>query len=225
MNSKGFTLVEILIAIFIFAVVLTTIYTSYTGTVRVVNQTESEADIYQMARIAMERMIEDLESVYLPQNGEATRAEESDEHEFQFVGEDREIRGRSADTLRFISRSHVDLSGEDQGTGKAEIGYYVRENDGGDGFVLYRIDRPMLGNTFSLDEETGGLVLCERLMSVDFSYYDKNGEVYRSWDPTSEGSGGKIPRKISISLEFVNASNPEMPFKFMTIVTLPLGQG
>ncbi|MBW1614275.1 MAG: prepilin-type N-terminal cleavage/methylation domain-containing protein, partial [Deltaproteobacteria bacterium] len=53
-NPSGFTLAEILIAIFLFAVVLTTIYTSYTGTFRVVDETESQAEIYRMARIAME---------------------------------------------------------------------------------------------------------------------------------------------------------------------------
>jgi len=65
-ENSGFTLLEILIAIFIFAVVMTTIFTSYTGTFRVVDETESQAEIYQMAGIAMERMLEDLESIYIP---------------------------------------------------------------------------------------------------------------------------------------------------------------
>ena len=60
-NTKGFTLFEILIAIFLFTVVLTTIYASYTGTLRVVDTTESQADVYRMARIALERILEDLE--------------------------------------------------------------------------------------------------------------------------------------------------------------------
>jgi len=64
-NPEGFTLFELLIAIFIFALVLTTIYASSTGTFRVVNETESEVEIYRMARIAMERMLEDLESLYV----------------------------------------------------------------------------------------------------------------------------------------------------------------
>ncbi len=63
-NSPGFTLLEILIAMFIFAIVLSTIYTSYTGTFRILDETKEQTDIYRMARIALERMHEDLESVY-----------------------------------------------------------------------------------------------------------------------------------------------------------------
>ena len=61
-NSRGFTLFELLVAIVIFALVVSTIYASATGSFRVVGETESRAEIYRMARIAMERMLEDLES-------------------------------------------------------------------------------------------------------------------------------------------------------------------
>jgi general secretion pathway protein J len=71
-NQRGFTLVEILISIVIFAVVLTTIYASYAGSFRVIDETESQAEIYGMARVAMERISEDLESVYIGKDGEDT---------------------------------------------------------------------------------------------------------------------------------------------------------
>jgi prepilin-type N-terminal cleavage/methylation domain-containing protein len=61
--KNGFTLVEILIAIFILTTVLTTIYAAYTGTFRIVKDTQYTDDIYSMARRAMKRMTVDLESV------------------------------------------------------------------------------------------------------------------------------------------------------------------
>jgi len=223
--QSGFTLMEILIAISIFAVVLTTIYTSYTGTFRVVDETESQAEIYRMARIALERMLEDLESAYIPKREENPESEEGILHPFQFVGEDREIKGRCADTLRFISRAHIDLSGQELDPGTAEIGYYVKENDEGDDFVLYRSDRPMFEEAFPLEEETGGLVLCERLVSVNLTYYEEDGEARESWDSTSDELKDKIPKMVSISLEFLNRSDPETPFRFMTGVALPIERG
>jgi len=218
----GFTLIEILIAISIFAVVLTTIYTSYTGTFRVVNETESQAEIYQMARIALERMLEDLESAYIPKNPETENPEENHRRRpSQFVGEDGEIKGRCADTLRFTSRAHINLSGQEQDPGTVEIGYYVMENEEGDDFVLYRSDRPMFEEAFPL-EEAGGLVLCERLMSVDFTYHEEGGEVCDSWDSASDAFKDRLPEMVSISLEFVNSSNPEVSFRFTTSVALPM---
>jgi general secretion pathway protein J len=223
-ENAGFTLMEILIAISIFAVVITTIYTSYTGTFRVVDETESQAEIYRMARIAMERMLEDLESIYIPKRQENPESEENTLHLFQFVGEDREIKGMSADSLRFISRAHIKLSGQEQEAGAVEIGYYIKETDEENHLVLYRSDRPMPEAAIPIDEETDGLVLCEGLAAVNFAYYEENGEVRESWDSASDELKDKIPRMVSISLEFLGSLNPEAPFKFMTSVEFPIAQ-
>ena len=52
-HKRGFTLLEVLIALFIFAIVISTIFASYTGTFRIINETEYQADNYGMARIAL----------------------------------------------------------------------------------------------------------------------------------------------------------------------------
>ena len=221
-NPKGFTLLEILIAMFIFAVVLSTIYTSYTGTFRIVNETEFQTDIYEMARITLERMHEDLESVYIPENPENSEPEEPASPLFEFLGEDKEIKGRSADPLRFMSTAHLVFSEEEKASGTAEIAYYVEEGDEGEGFVLYRSDTTPFEE--KREEGTGGLVLCDSLVSVNFAYYDDEGEVSDNWDSASDQLN-EIPRMVSILLEFENKSDPETPFKFLTTVALPVGQG
>lgn len=221
-SSKGFTLVEILIAMFIFAIILSTIYTSYTGTFRIVDETESQANIYRMARIALDRISEDLASAYMPKEADKLKTGDSDEPRYVFAGEDKEIEGRSADSLRFISRAHIVFGEQDRVSATAEISYYVEENDEGDSFILYRTDRP---DFESMDEEaTGGLIVCEGLYSASFTYYDSEGEANENWDSTSDELKGKIPQTVSILLEFVNTSDPEKPFKFMTSVALPMGQ-
>jgi general secretion pathway protein J len=222
-NRTGFTLVEILIAVFIFGIVITTIYTSYTGTSRVVNETEYQADIYRMARITLERIHEDLESVYITQgaDGEPSGLDEENGGASDFIGEDAEINGRDADSLRFTSRAHVVFSERDQVTGTAEIEYYISENDEQGHLVLYRSDTPELAA--APREGTGGLVLCEKLASVNFTYYDANWEEHTNWDSTAEGFKDTIPKLVSVSLEFQNQLDPEAPFKFFTTVALPMG--
>ena len=223
-KTGGFTLIEILIAIVIFATLLTTIYASYTGTFRVIDNTESQAEIYRMARIAMERMLEDLESVYIQKGNEHAGSGGDKGSSFQFLGEEREIMGRRADTLRFASSAHIDFSGKNPGHGTAQIGYFVRENTDGEDFVLYRSDNPLFKETYPFDEESGGLVLCEGLASVEFTYYGEDGGVFNSWDSTIEDMENKIPKMVSISLEFQNTLNPELPIRFMTSVALPMEQ-
>ncbi|MFH1625258.1 MAG: type II secretion system protein GspJ, partial [Pseudomonadota bacterium] len=223
-SSNGFTLFEILIAIFIFAVVLTTIYTSYTGTFRVVEEAGSQAETYGMARIGAERMLEDLESLYIEKREENPRLGKDTTSTFRFVGEDREIKGRSADSLRFISRAHINLSGQERDPGATEIAYYVQENEGEDTLVLYRSDRPVFDKAASIDEESGGLILCERLISVNFTYYDERGEAHGSWNTVSGEHKHAIPKMVSISLEFADSLDPEAPLAFSTSVALPVGE-
>jgi len=169
----------------------------------------------------LERMQEDLESVYvIPKDAQSP---ESEEESAQFVGEDKEIKGRSADSLRFISRAHLVFSEQEQSSGTAEIGYYVEDNDDEEGFVLYRTDTPEFQE--KPEGGAGGLVLCDSLVSLNLTYYDDKGEKYDNWDSKSDEFKHKIPKMVSIKLEFENSTDPEKPFSFTTSVALPLAQG
>ncbi len=183
-------------------------------------ETEAQAEIYEMARIAFERIVDDLGSVYIPQQ-EVGPAEltETKEQSVRFEGEDNDIAGNSADTLRFISRAHLVFGEQDLPCETGEIAYYVEEDEETETLVLYRSDRPQLEEPW--EEGEGGVPLCEKLMAVNFTYYDAEGEEYESWDPFSTQG---IPRLVSISLEFVSPSNPEASLKFATSVALPTNE-
>ena len=220
-SRKGFTLLEILIAMFIFAVVLTTIFTSYTGTFRIIDETESQADIYAMARTVLIRMQEDLESIHFKETG-VLESEESSLEPAIFLGENKDIKGRDADTLRFLSRAHLIFDEADENPGVAEISYYVSENEGEDSLTLYRSDRPQL--EAPQEEGTGGLILCDGLFSVSVTYHDADGEMHENWDSSEDESKHKLPVMVSILLEFLNIRNVEKPYKFMTRVALPMAR-
>jgi len=217
-SPRGFTLLEILIAMFIMAIVVSIIFTSYTGTFRVIDEAESQAEIYGMARIALQRIQEDLESAYFSQ--EKKPSQPGDIQPCRFEGKDRDIEGRDADTLRFFSRAHLifDEGGVDSGT--AEVSYYVKEKDGRDDLTLYRSDTP--GFKEAPEEGTGGVVLCDGLWSIKFLYYDADGTVHDSWDTKKEEYKGKLPVMVSVFLDFLNMANTEEPYKFMTGVALPM---
>ena len=225
-SRKGFTLLEVLIAMFIFAVVLSTLYVAYNGTFRNIEETESQADLYEMARIVLERMTEDLESVYMASQTKRTTGEETTEEDqsTRFVGTMTEIEGRRVDSLRFASKAHIDFNSGGPYPGTAEIVYYVRENsEEEEGFILYRTDRANFGQ--EEEQGTGGWILCDRLYAIQFTYYDEEGRAYDNWDSTEESFKDKLPSGISILLELADKTNPESPLKFMTGVALPLSKG
>ncbi|MBW1802740.1 MAG: type II secretion system protein [Deltaproteobacteria bacterium] len=221
--KQGFTLLEILIAIFIFASVLSTIFISYTGTYSIIDQTESRASIHRMARIALERMQEDLESVYFISGKEKSKSEDDPLHSTPFVGKNSEIDGRAADTLSFLSTAHVVFDEEEKNPGIAGISYYVQESDNGDGLILYRSDTPEFSE--APEEGAGGLILCDGLFSTDFTYYDGDGKPHDSWDSTGDEFKNKFPVMVVIELSFIDSSDPESPVKFISGISLPMGRG
>jgi general secretion pathway protein J len=217
--AQGFTLVEILLAIFIFSIVLSAIYASYAGTFYVINATEAQAAVYRKARVALERIAEDLQSAYYSNRVDADE---------KFIGEERELMGHRADRLQFVSRSHLVFSDQESEAGKTVIVYEVREKSNDEGLTLYRHDVPDL---FLGDEEgRGGLILGDGLEEVRFAYYGADGDEQSRWDSgqmdfVDKPARARIPRLVTITLRFINSAAAKSPYTFTTSVILPMSRG
>jgi len=217
LSEKGFTLLEVLLAFFIFSILFITIYTSYSNTFKTISMTENRMELYRKAAIALERISEDLQASYisvLAPNSFGSPAEYT-----QFLGEDKDINGQDADTLNFFSRIPPLFSDEDETVSGQLISYSVIQGSEEDELILLRSENAEFSDEA---DEREGLILSDRLQSINFSYYDKDGEVQESWDSGNEDFGGRLPRMVSISLELLNDENPEAPLKIMTSVVLPV---
>ena len=102
-HHPGFTLLEILLAIFILGIIVSTIYGAYSGTFSIVDRTTKEAEIYAMARIALERIVEDLESMYIP-DGEPGEKEEG---YYGFITRRGQAGDKTFTNLVFTSKAHI----------------------------------------------------------------------------------------------------------------------
>jgi prepilin-type N-terminal cleavage/methylation domain-containing protein len=208
---SGFTLVEVMISIFILGLVMATVYVSYSGILKTSHQMEEEGSIYKMARTSMDRMIKDLSSLQTSSGTFDLRAEKKTLSKHNFY------------SLSFWSASHL-VFGENEGTGRpAEISYYVQEDEGGGSFSLWRSDLP--GAKTSLGKNTGGgFVICQNVDSWSLRFYDSTGEELDSWNSSSSSTeqNGKVPAAVKIELFLVNLNDKEKPYKFMTKVFLPV---
>lgn len=206
----GFTLVEILISIFILSLVMTTIYVSYTGILKTSRQLEQEGDIYKMARVSMDRLIKDLSSL------------QKSSGSFDLQAEEKKSGNREFHSVSFWSASHLAF-GENESEGRpAMIRYEVREDVNGGHFSLWRSDvsGAMPDETKTSDS---GFIICKNIDTFRLTFYDASGAETDSWSASSvQGQEkSKAPQTIKIELFLVNPADPEKPYKFMTKIFLP----
>ena len=209
-KKNGFTLIEILIAIFILATVLTTVYAAYTGTFRLMKDTRRGDNIYSMARTAMNRMTKDMESVCNRKGS------------FRFVSG--EIEKEDFMELSFLSSAHLDFYDE-KSSGIAVISYFVVEDDEKESCILKRRDELYRDKAEEAEEEVSkgvGYTLCEGLQSLIYKFYDNSGVEYDSWDSESDSKAqnDKLPSVVSIQMDFINPDDKDRPYRFMTKVFL-----
>jgi general secretion pathway protein J len=220
-HSPGFTLFEILIAIFIFGIVMTTIFGSF---IAVFSNTDAIFDginDYDMAKNCLNRMITDLQTVHISPGEIYMRPEFDDPPDpYRIVGDTGYAGNGSFSRLRFTSRSHLPLENNMQ-KGIAEIVYYVR-NRGDNENILTRADSLFPYKRFegkAFEENPGDPILCEKVRSLAFKYYDEEGTEYDHWDSESEEFKYATPRAVSIKLEFGDDSSSLL---FETMVHLPV---
>jgi general secretion pathway protein J len=219
-DGRGFTLLEILVAISIFAALTAMLYPAYVGTFRNIDITESYGSVYRMARVSMDRISDDLSCACIPQKDEDSDTDLAFSR--VFLGENSETGDKDTDTLEFISEKHLPFYG-DGSAGRGRIKYYVKQFDDEKGLTLFRSDNPELGNKPD-DEETQGIMLCKDVDSINLSYLDGDGNEYDYWDSSSEPFKGKLPSMIKVDLVFLNKDDPDSPIKFSTSIAIPLAK-
>jgi general secretion pathway protein J len=214
-QNRGFTLLEILIALFIFGVIVTTIFGSFKFVFGSVDAVEKGMTDYDMAKDCFNRMIGDLHSLHVAQTPAYQPPENAEGQDpYRIVG-DVTFSGESGfGRLRFTSLAHVAL-GKDKRTGIAEITYYA-ENQTDGSHVIKRSDR--LDFAESNEDKRNDPILCENVRSLEFTFINSEGEEGGIWDSDSNDFDYATPRAIRIKLTL---GTGEYPHTFETMVVLP----
>jgi general secretion pathway protein J len=196
--GNGFTLLEILIAIFIFAIVVTTIFGSFNFVFGKIGSIEDGMAAYEMGKDCLGRMILDLESLFILQPPAFKISGSEDiEDPFRLVGEIANIGGKEIGRLRFTALAHIPLDRQAR-DGVAEIIYYVNENSAGNR-VLRRFDR--LDFTDPPGDLGGDPILCDNVKDLSFTYIDSEGTERETWNSDSADVDYATPQAIRIKLE------------------------
>ena len=212
----GFTLLEILMAAFIFSIIATTIFGSFRAVFSTTETLHSGMEAFEMVSGSLDRMTSDITSAcvatspgYFPPKGE------NPPDPYRIVGDSGPLVEGDFARLRFASYAHLPMGKERPG-GIAQIVYYVEPAEE-NRYVLKRADH--LPPYPDLEEPGNDPILIEGIKSLKFLYYDTEGTEHETWDSESQEFKYATPTAIRIRVEIGDDSGS---FFFETMVNLPI---
>ena len=212
--ANGFTLMEILLAFLILAIVMSTILGSFNAVFSTTDTLENSSNYFDMAKNCLNRMSLDLNALYVTQPPLYKKPESDDPPDtYGLVGSSDDVGGTGFATLRFASSAHMPLDNSSRG-GIAEIVYYVQEKTDGQ-LVLKRADHLFPYPPF--EKKGSDPILCRHVKSLAFKYYDAEGEEYEEWNSDTDEYDHATPTAIGFQLEIGNESES---YTFETTVSL-----
>ena len=215
MTRRGFTLIEVMVAISILAVVATLVWSSFRQTSQTKLRIEAQAIRYRTVRIALDRMAREIAMAYLSQNEDTAQPE----RRTRFAGKHH----GNFDELTFSYFGHQRLYEEATEGDTAVVAYTTEPSRERRGTTdLVRRETRRLG--YQRPEDLAGQrdVLCDDVAKVRLEYWDSRDKQWREeWNTTTaDGQIDRLPGKVKITLVARDDQNREVPFQTQTRVLM-----
>lgn len=191
MNNRGFTLMELLIAILILAIVMAAIYGGFAGTVKISNELQAQISLENNFRIFAERFIDDVESIITISNaGFFLNLDSKSKHYFKTE----DIRDREQGVfLSVISDPFCPIGEEYPRKGPSLVSYQIELGNDGEGYVIKRRAIPLVRN-FGQRED----VILRNVKALEIYVVDKDKQIQYEWN-TFE-SNAELPKMVVLNL-------------------------
>jgi type II secretion system protein J len=221
LRAAGFTLLEIMIAVSILAIIVLVLYGSFSTVVNSVERVDEDQVQLRIADFLVSHFEQNISGAYLAPFGVAAQGVE-------FIGEDaEETDGRQVDTLTFYTTAARMGGGALPGDTKQVAYALIEGDDGRHMFTVYEKPRLLL----PMRDDSGGDWSGQPqwtvpMASLDFQYYDGSEWLYE-WN---SGRMGRLPRAVKIEVHFfgeefewfVDRLGMPKPVLVM-VVSIPLG--
>lgn len=215
-DTRGFTAMEILVAIVLFSVLFTVLF----GSFDVLSDTSEDLGRgtlqFEMGQQCISRITADIESAYVSQAPFYTQPETRDtEDPYRFESSVENADGSSFSRMRFNSLSHFSFN-NDKSEGVAEIVYYVNYRNDEDGYVLRRSDALYPYEEF--EEKNSDPIVCKHLQTFSVTFFNEDGEEYEEWDSDSSEFEYATPNSVQVNLSIGDEASPLV---FSTRILIP----
>lgn len=182
---RGFTLVEVVVAVLLVGILLTGVYGVFGTVSSARDRLDQEGIIYHQARIFFDRIGNELSSLRLSSFGQGAVFE-----------------GGSTvyGTPYLVFNTEVSSPLQPRHGGITRVRYEVQDDEGT--LTLYRSEQPLLLDVVTSEQ----LVFVEGLTNVEIRYYGQ-GDWHDRW------TGSGLPELVEVTFEFENNAGAAIPFR------------
>jgi general secretion pathway protein J len=198
-DMLGFTIAEILIAIAILSIIVTTIYGAYTSATRVIDNSRKTAKTYQMARFLLDSISEEIACAYHSYENER----------IVFVGVDKKDSLKDADTLTFTTTSSrkTSLPGQDRGMRQLKYKLDTEKN------LFLRSEISMADikqDEIPSEDEESYDIFSDNVAGLNFEYFD--WEDWKNEYDTRQPETPFLPRAVRITISILDENKEQKTF-------------
>lgn len=208
------TLIEVMVAIGVLALMMAIAWGTVTQTGRAKKHFGAVQDRYREARVAMTRMARDLSMAYLSLNEDTSRMDRRTYFKADSMS--------SVDGVTFSAFAHTRLYTDANESDQTVIAYYAGDDPDDRGMTdIFRreLRRPGYEKFESMKGEAD--IVFRDIERLEITYWDPiNREWKESWDSTSVESSNKLPDRVKIVLVFKDENDDEITLTTQTRVAM-----
>lgn len=214
MSRRGFTLMEIMIAVAITGMMGALIAVAFQTGYSAREQVEQDASYYRMLRAAMNRMTREISAAYVSDRYDPKRYRDQNDRPTNFIGQ--------ADRLTFSALANVRMYTDAKESDQVVLEYTVKSatdraargrND------LFRRANPLV--TDRMDRGGTEDVLFEGIKRLELEYWDSDRKEWVSeWDTRRMEKKALLPTRVKITLHAVDESGKEARYTSQARIAL-----
>ena len=206
-GEVGFTLVELLLALFLFALIAGVIFATFAAVASGIEKGRQSIELYRVGRVALLRMAQEVGAAMPPLI----------ESDARFQGKKNADGGTGHDRIDFLTVPYRRYSDKVPSYELCHVAYYVAENAQGK-TALFR-EEDCSGMEDERREHATRLELTDLAVGLEITYYDAEKD-YEEWPPNGDDQNLLLPCRVRLALTLRDAQ--QYARAFITTVALPM---
>jgi type II secretory pathway component PulJ len=205
-GEVGFTLVELLLALFLFALIAGVIFATFAAVAGGIEKGRQHIELYRVGRVALLRMAQEVGAAMPPPAGSDTG----------FQGKKNADGVTGHDRIDFLTVPYRRYSDKVPSYELCRVAYYVADNPQGK-TALFR-EEDCSGEEDERREHATRLELTDLAVGLEITYYDAVKD-YEEWPPNRDDQS-LLPCRVRLALTLRDAQ--QYARAFITTVALPM---